>query len=120
MSVFRFGRSFFRSFCKQFTDKGKTFQVVVLAQPVTYFSFWFWFAKLFMWSVGLEGSGKVAAKSGVGSGGEIREGHSASVRQLVVASRASQNASVFGRRLWRGFTSAVSVTQAASLRRKFP
>ena len=29
MSVFRFGRSLVRSFCKQFTDKGKTFQVVV-------------------------------------------------------------------------------------------
>ncbi|XP_020612392.1 uncharacterized protein LOC110050771 [Orbicella faveolata] len=84
MSVFRFGRSLVRSFCKQFTDKG---------------------------------SGKVAAKSGLGSGGEIRESHRASARQLVVASRASQNASLFGRLLWRGFTSAVSVTQAASLRR---
>ena len=29
MSVFRFGRSLVRSFCKHFTDKGKTFQVVV-------------------------------------------------------------------------------------------
>ena len=28
MSVFRFGRSFFRSFCKQFTDKGKTFRLL--------------------------------------------------------------------------------------------
>lgn len=64
-----------------------------------------------------KGSGKVAAKSGLKSGGEIREGHKASARQLVVASRASQNASLFGRRLWRGFTSTVSVTQAASLRR---
>lgn len=85
MSVFRFGRSLVRSFCKQFTDRG---------------------------------SGKVAAKSGLGSGGEISEGHRASVRQLAVASRASQKyVSLFRRSLWKGFTSAVTVTQAASLRR---
>ena len=89
------------------------------------FLFWHWQSmNLFdlqscLWYVGFKGSGKVSAKSGLGSGGEIREGHRASTRQLVFASRASQNASLFGGLLWKGFTSAVSVTQAASLRRKF-
>ncbi|KAL9988815.1 hypothetical protein ACROYT_G003303 [Oculina patagonica] len=66
-----------------------------------------------------KGSGKVAAKSGLRGGVEIREGHSASTKQLVLASRASQNdASVLARGVWRGFTTRLgSYTQAASLRR---
>lgn len=118
MSVFRFGRSLVRSFCKQFTDRGKTLVIVVLIWSFDSGSIYQ--VVLWSWFVGFKGSGKVAAKSGLGSGGEISEGHRASVRQLAVASRASQKyVSLFRRSLWKGFTSAVTVTQAASLRRKF-
>lgn len=85
------------------------------------FSLFVFPVSLLMWYNTFKRLGQVAARSGYNSAGEFAAVSSVANGQSALILRApKKNVGVFARGLWSGFTSRVgSVSQAASLRRKF-
>lgn len=123
MSVIRLGRSLFRSLFKQLPElKGKNIDYFLWCVRL-----WSWRAfvlsrlrfRWFDWTA-FQASGRVPAKSGLSSRGEVRDGNCTPAALLT--SRFSQNnARVFSRSVWGGLTSRAEYlanTQAALLRSK--